>query len=106
LPNIRPLNSKGGEKSRVAGQFAAEFRAERARKGPKSRKLVFLLFLSLILGKSKKSYTFPTDTDKIVLFLKTKTPSKRKKFWRFFPRRLNFSAELAGKVCQELAAHL
>jgi hypothetical protein len=36
---------------------------ERVEKGPNFGKFVFLLFFSLIIGKSKYYYTFPADID-------------------------------------------
>jgi hypothetical protein len=49
---------------------------------------------------SKKYYTFPTDTDKDNFVSKGKKRIQKGKI----ARRPNFPTELAGNVCQELAA--
>jgi hypothetical protein len=78
--------------------------ADFVQKGPKrgrtSGKFDFLLFFSLILGKSKNYYTFPSDTVKDNFVSKGKRRLQKGKI----ARRPNFPTELAGKVCQELAA--
>jgi hypothetical protein len=56
----------------------ADFEQKGPKRGRTSGKFVFLLFFSLILGKPKKYYTFPTDLYKDIFVSEGKTPSKRK----------------------------
>ncbi len=82
-------------------KFGAEFCQTlwRAKKGPNFWKVCFPTLLPL-------NFTFPTDTNKDNFVSNgKKTPSKRGNCYGadLFPQRPNFSAELARKVCQELA---
>jgi hypothetical protein len=109
-PNIRPLN-KGRIKSRAArqiyGQILADFVQKGLKRGRPSGKFVLLLFLFLVIAKSINYYTFPTDITKIFLFVKANAFKKGKLLRaEFYPQLPNFSAELAGKFCQELATLL
>ena len=63
------LNQKGPNKRRAAGQILADFVQKVPKRGQTSGKFVFLLFFSLILGKSKKYFNVPTDTDQEIFFL-------------------------------------
>ncbi len=63
-------------------------------------------YSAVVLGKSKKYYTFAThiDTDKKIL--KSPNAFKKSKLVRdpiFFSLLPNFFDGLAGKICQELA---
>jgi hypothetical protein len=81
-----------------SGQSLANFVQNWWKRGPLFRKVCFLFFSSLIIGKSKNYYTLLADIYKDNFNSKGKMPSKGK-----ITRRLNFSAKLARKVCQELA---
>jgi hypothetical protein len=97
LPQKRPNKKKCGRKN-LAPNFGRHC-AERAKKGPNFWKVCFSTLLPL-------NFTFPTDTNKDNFVSNgKKTPSKRGNCYGadLFPQRPNFSAELARKVCQELA---
>jgi hypothetical protein len=80
------------------------------KRGRTSGKFVFLLFSSQIIGKSKNYYIYPTDIDKdSFVFIRQNAFKMEKLLYRgatFSAQRPNFSGELAGKVCQELATLL
>jgi hypothetical protein len=80
----------------------------KGRKGAELQESLFSYSSALIIGKYKNYDTFPTDIDKdSFVSIRQNAFKKGKLLWvTFFPQRPNISAELAGKVCQELATLL
>jgi hypothetical protein len=74
------IGQMGRIERRVAGQICGIILADFVQKGPKkvqiAGKFVFFLLFSLILGKSKKYYTFPSDIYQYSFVSKGQMPSK------------------------------
>ncbi len=95
------LNSQKGPNKK---QDSCRFCQKEQKKGRTSEKKVLLVLSSMILGTSKKYYSFPAHIDYDRLFLWSNAFKK----WYLlgagvFPERLNFLPELPGNFCKELA---
>jgi hypothetical protein len=80
--------------------LVADFVQKGQKRGRTSGKFVFILFFSLILGKSKKYYNFPIDTDKDKFVSKDKKRLHEEKISTgpiFFPQCRIFPPKLAKK---------
>ncbi len=103
----RPNKKQSGRTTNLRPSFGLFF-VQKGRKGAELLESLFSYYSLLsiiIIVKSKNYCTFPTDIEKYGFVSKGKMPSIREIYQgaEFFPQRPNFSADLAGKVCQELA---